>query len=127
MKQVCRGGERQVRRVIGKRPDLKRHTRSSPARMHTCRDRIQLMMNVDSEVKQTAGNENARQLAGYLSRRLCMIDHVVAKHDVETLVRKRQRLTNRRNRLRPSLPAREQAPVTNREWIDADSMLRSEV
>src|ERR1051326_1673367 len=85
------------------------------------------MMNVDGEVKQAARNENPRQFADDLSRRLSMIDHVVAKHYIKTLVRERQRLTNCRYRLCSTLPARKQTSITNRERIDTDAMLSSKV
>src|ERR1051325_3479780 len=85
------------------------------------------MMNVDGEVKQAASNENPCQFADNFPRRLGMIDHVVAKHYIKTLIRDRQRLTNRCYRLCAALPAWKQASITNRERIDTDSVLSSKV
>jgi hypothetical protein len=54
-----------------------------------------------------------------------MIDDVIAEHHIETPIRKRQRLTDGRYGLSAALPAWKQASITDRQRIDADSMLRS--
>src|ERR1044072_9215543 len=56
-----------------------------------------------------------------------MVHHVITNHDVETPVAKRQRLNNRSNGRRTTLPARKQASITNGERINSDSVLRTEV
>src|SRR5262245_18996555 len=114
-------------RVISKRTDLKRHARGSPARMHAGRERVKLMVNVNCEIEQPAGHENPRQLTDNLPRRLGMINYVIAEHHIKTLIRKRQRLTNRCYRLRASLPARKQTSITDAQRIDTDSVFRSKV
>ncbi len=51
VKQRFCSRNREVRRVIGKRPDLVRQTYRSPGRMHPCRYAVKRMMNIDGEIQ----------------------------------------------------------------------------
>jgi hypothetical protein len=95
--------------------------------MHSSRECVKLMMNVDSEIEQSARHENAGQLADNFPRRFSVIDDVVAEHYIESLIRKRQRLPNCRYCLRASLPARKQASITDGQRVDTDCVLRSKI
>jgi hypothetical protein len=88
---------------------------------------VNRMMNVHGEVEQTARREDSGKLTHNPFRRFSMINYVVAKHDIEALIRKWQRFPTRGDRLRTPLPDRKQPSITNREWIDSYSGLRSEI
>src|SRR6185369_11289672 len=126
-KQRFCGFNREVRRVIGKRPDLIRHAHCSPARMRRSRNRVHRMMNIHREIQHASRNEDARELAYDSSRRFRMVHHVVTNHDVETPIAKRQRFTHRSNCRSTSLPARKETSITNSERINSDPMCRTEV
>src|SRR5215212_9878703 len=95
--------------------------------MYSRGDRVNRMMNIDREVEQSAAFKNAHELRSYPCGRLSMIDHIVAKHDVEALIRKRKLLTGRRDRPRTVLPTRKEMAITHRQWINADTVLRAEI
>src|SRR5687767_12867567 len=125
-KQLARRHQREMRRVIRKRPDLIRQTCRSPTRMHPGRNAVNPMMEIHGEIKQPARRENPHQFPHNLGWRLSMIDDVVADHDVEALISERQRFADGSHRLRAPLPTRKQTAVTNRQRIYTNAMLAVE-
>src|SRR5215211_6192940 len=103
--------------MICKRPDLIRHAHGSPTRMHTSRNRVNRMMNIHREIQHAFRHEDPRELTHDSHGRLRMIDYVIADHDVEASIAKRQRLTHRSHCRHTTLPARKETSITNREWI----------
>src|SRR5687767_1861178 len=113
-KQLGRRREREMRRVIGKRPNLVRHSDRSQARVHASRHAVKRMVNVHREIEQPSGRENSYELPNDAHWRLRMIHHVVANNHVETPVEEWQRFANGRDRLRSTLPTGKQTTVINR-------------
>src|SRR5688572_18518065 len=110
-KQPGRGGEREMRRVIGERCDLIWEANCPPARMHSSRNTVKRMMNIDGEIHQAARCEAPHQLSHYLGRRLRMIYSVVANDYVEALIENRERLAHLGYRLHKPLPTWKQRPI----------------
>src|SRR6185369_12140440 len=80
---------------------------------------VKWMMEVDGEVEQPDGLQHPPDLLDDAPRTLRMVDDIVAHHDVEAGVFKRQVLAERRHRPRHSLPRGEQSAIVIGKGIHA--------
>src|ERR1700737_4517383 len=99
--------------VIGKRSNLIRDAKGIPRRVGPGRYGINRVMYIHSEIKQATGCQNANQLSYDPARRLGVIDNVIAEDNLESLIRKRKRLSKSGHCGHATLPGGKEAGIAN--------------